>query len=242
MGHNILTIIAPYIEQGNLLNIARIDRSVIDPLNFPPPYGTSIAGGTKIAIYACPSSQDRQGDYGPYFVSQGLPNLGPLLLGITDYNIIRGLDSTFPSSCAPAGTPINTDSGPFGAKGEQRTIQSIGDGTSNTIMFAETAGRPQIYFRGTPQPTPAGALINSAWADYNTSFRLSGYGSTPVPGSGCDTVGAANYQSMYSFHTAGVNIARCDGSVAFLKNSTSGAVAAAIVTANGGEVVPGDAW
>jgi len=247
-GHSILSTILPYVEQGNLLNIVRIDHSVVDPINLPPPYGTSIAGGTKISIFMCPSAPDRTVDYAPYFVSQGVPNQGPMLLGWTDYNPIRGIDSSFASGqtggCAPA-SPVGTDSGPFGNKSEQRTIVSITDGTSNTIMFAETAGRQQVYFRGQPlmpnAPGQIGWQLNAAWADYNTAYRLRGYGSTPTT-PGCDTVNAANYQSMYSFHDGGVNVARCDGSVVFLRNATTPAVVAAMVTAVGGEVVPGDAW
>jgi prepilin-type processing-associated H-X9-DG protein len=247
MGHNILTVICPYVEQGNLLNITKVNFSVVDSANLPPPYGVSAGGGTKISIFVCPSAQDRMSDYIPYFASKGVPNMGPMLLAVTDYNVIRGLGSTsaLPTSCLPPGAVSNTDSGPFGKKSEQQTLVSIGDGTSNTIMFAETAGRQQVYFRGQPvMPNNPGSLgwqLNAAWADYNTSFRLRGYGST-LTASGCDTVNAANYESMYSFHTGGANVARCDGSIVFLRNATSSAIVAAMVTANGGEVVPGDAW
>jgi len=244
-GTSFLAGILPYIEQGNLLNILNINHSVADPINLPPPYGSSVGGGTQISIYACPSAPTRYADYSPYFVSLGLPNLGPMNLGITDYNAIRGLNGSFISNCAPA-TIVTGDSGMFGSKGQQLTLVQITDGTSNTIMVAETAGRQQVYFMGKPimpnNPGSSGWQLNAAWADYNVSYNLVGYGSVPSPGSGCNAVNAANYESMYSFHIGGVNVARGDASVAFLQNSVAPTTIAALVTRAGGEVVPGDTW
>jgi prepilin-type N-terminal cleavage/methylation domain-containing protein/prepilin-type processing-associated H-X9-DG protein len=244
-GCGILALIAPFIEQGNLLNILNVNHSVADPVNLPPPYGTSPGGGTKISVYACPSAPSRYADYAPYFESLGLPNLGPMNLGITDYNPIRGLDPSFVSACAPTET-VSTDSGAFGVKGQQVKIVEITDGTSNTILIAETAGRQQVYFQGQMilpnTPGTSGWQLNAAWADYNTAYNLIGYGTTPVPKSGCSAVNAANYESMYSMHPGGVNVARADGSVAFLQSNTAATTIAAMVTRAGGEVVPGNAW
>src|SRR5262249_42308322 len=43
-GHSAFGVILPYIEQQNILNIVRGDFSVIDPVNWPPPWGTSVGG------------------------------------------------------------------------------------------------------------------------------------------------------------------------------------------------------
>ena len=244
-GTSFLSLILPYIEQGNLTNVLNFNHSVADPLNLPPPYGSSLGGGTKIAIYACPSAPDRYADYSPYFTSMGLPNLGPMNLGVTDYNAIRGLTGVFQATCAP-GITVSGDSGMFGAKNAVITLVQISDGTSNTIMVAETAGRQQVYFMGQPimpnTPGSNGWQLNAAWADYNISYQLRGYGSSPSPNSGCNTINAANYDSMYSFHTGGVNVARGDGSVAFLKSSAAPTTVAAMVTRAGGESFPTDSW
>src|SRR6476660_4194593 len=50
-GHSAFSVILPYIEQQNLLNVMHPERSVVDPINLPPNYGTAPAGGTKISIY-----------------------------------------------------------------------------------------------------------------------------------------------------------------------------------------------
>src|SRR5262245_58298994 len=91
MGHGALGLILPYLEQGNVTRLARLDRSVIDPVNLPPNWGTCPAGLAHIPIYQCPSAPERTLDYAPYFISIGFPNLGPMNLGSTDYAIIRGI-------------------------------------------------------------------------------------------------------------------------------------------------------
>ncbi len=75
----------------------------------------------------------------------------------------------------------------------------------------------------------------------NVSYNLIGYAITPVPKSGCNTLNAANEESMYSFHIGGVNVARGDGSVAFLRSIVAPTAIAALLT-RAGEVVPGDTW
>ena len=93
-GHSALSLILPYVEQGNLANISRYDRSVNDPLNLPSPIGTTPAGGTKLALFLCPSAPDHVVDYGPYFASLGLP-VTTLPLGATDYAVMRGFRQSF---------------------------------------------------------------------------------------------------------------------------------------------------
>src|SRR5262249_3194553 len=115
------TMICPYVEQGNLLNITKIDRSVIDPINLPPPIGISQGGGTKIKLYQCPSAPERDAPYGPYFQSVGLPTSGAAMnLGTTDYNVIRGLRADLVSTCGGGQITVNptNDSGALGKKGE----------------------------------------------------------------------------------------------------------------------------
>src|ERR1700687_1177055 len=38
-GHGALSLILPYIEQGNITNATHLEFSVIDPINWPPNWG-----------------------------------------------------------------------------------------------------------------------------------------------------------------------------------------------------------
>src|ERR1044072_8283781 len=80
-GHAPLMVLLPYLEQGNITGTMRTDVSVIDATNWPPNWGTNPAASTKVAVFICPSTPGRIIDYGPYFVSLGLPDKGPFILG-----------------------------------------------------------------------------------------------------------------------------------------------------------------
>jgi prepilin-type N-terminal cleavage/methylation domain-containing protein/prepilin-type processing-associated H-X9-DG protein len=261
-GHAALSLILPFIEQGNVARIGHLELSVIDPRNVPPNWGTSIAGSTNVPVFLCPSTPDVVVDYGPYF-AQFLPNKGQMLLGRTDYAIVRGLHSSF-QNCAP-GSPVDNGDNGVGAMGQtgyagpgggltqgKRNLQSITDGTSNTIMVAEAAGRHQVYAHGMPFSPNAPCLstfdplsgklicgwtLNAAWADKNTYIEVRGFSNDGlVRGGGCCVINCSNVNNIYGFHAGGVNVLRADGSTHFMSETTAPGVLAAMVTRNGGEV------
>jgi type II secretory pathway pseudopilin PulG len=251
-GHSWQTLILPFIEQGNITNTVHPEFSVIDPINWPPNWGTSPNSSASIPIYMCPSAPDRVIDYAPYFVSLGLPNKGPFTLGATDYAAVRGLHSNFTKSCAPNSPADNGDQGvgAMGVRGHMTApgsmtgklrITSMTDGSSNTIMVAEDAGRHQVYAKAVPvqpnQPGAAGWALNSAWPDYNTYIEVRGYSSNGVTrDGGCCVINCSNVNQFYGFHTGGLNTLRGDGSVQFMSDGVAAGVLAALVTRAGGEV------
>ena len=201
------TLLLPYIEQGNMVNTTNLTLSVIDPqelarsLRYEP---RSLDAGQD--MYACPSAPSRTLDYSSYFVAQGIPNLGPFVLGETDYAAVRGYHSNFKNSCAPLSpAPPSTGSGGdnggfFGFKGVMTNgsltigklrLTDVTDGLSNTIMFAEDARRHQTYAMGktiTPaaKSGDAGWQLNAAFTDYNTAIFIHGFDSTgTVVDGGC---------------------------------------------------------
>jgi prepilin-type processing-associated H-X9-DG protein len=121
-------------------------------------------------------------------------------------------------------------------------ITTITDGTSNTLLVSESAGRPTKYG---PNFVPQGTLGNgeAGWADPNGEFKLKG--SNPVTGavkphgdpSNTCTMQCYNGNEMYSFHTAGSNFCFADGSVHFISKNVSICTLAQLVSRAGGEVV-----
>lgn len=253
-GHSILGLILPYIEQGNAFNAVRPDFSVVDDKNLPAPYGTGIAGGLKIKTFLCPSAQQRDPDYIPYFASKGVPNAGPMILAASDYAAIYGLHANFTAACAP--NSPNGQVGVLSPKGTMTTnglttgktrITDVTDGTSNTIMIGECAGRQQVFAAGKPvspnAPGQAGWTLNAAWADYNIAIRVRGYSADGLTADGgCGAVNVRNDNGttpsgqFYAFHSGGCNGARADGSVQFISANIAPATLAALVTKAGGEV------
>jgi prepilin-type N-terminal cleavage/methylation domain-containing protein len=261
-GHSAQTLLLPYLEQDNLYRGLRVDFSVNDPANWIPtwanPLGSpgSPSASTTVQVFVCPSSPNRQVDYEPYFVSLGLPDLGPFPLGLTDYAVVQGIDSTFKSACAPRSPASDSFWGdgvgamglqgqmtPTGLKHKTR-LADLTDGTSNTLLMAEDAGRHQDYARGVPDLTfpgadgPNGWMLNAAWADYNSAIRVVGYSNDGLtPFGGCCVINCNNAWQIYSFHPSGANALRGDGSVGFLSENTAPGVLAALVTRAGGEVI-----
>jgi prepilin-type N-terminal cleavage/methylation domain-containing protein len=255
-GHSALTVILPYIDQAQAVTGLTLTLSVVDTRNWPAPWGTSPSAGLVVPAYICPTKQAVPVDYSPYFVSLGLPNKGPFVLGPSDYAPVRGYHGNFRNACASASpAPAGGDEmGVMGIKGtmtnnEMATgkikLTGITDGTSNTMMYAESVGRHQVYANMTPvQPSTAGAAgwaLNCGFSDYNIAIRVRGYSNNGVTADGgccvinCTNGGSAGAYQIYSFHSGGAHYVRADGTVHFLPVNTPPGVLAALISRNGNE-------
>lgn len=130
---------------------------------------------------------------------------------------------------------------------------SITDGLSNSIMVAESAGRPVPYIHGEPMQhwqflkynddevvSISGQLVfedGIGWADPDAGFDVKGVQSDGVTVYGPEFVNSINMAETYSFHSGGSQILLSDGSVRFLSQSTDSWVYVCICTRAGGEVV-----
>jgi prepilin-type N-terminal cleavage/methylation domain-containing protein/prepilin-type processing-associated H-X9-DG protein len=151
-----------------------------------------------------------------------------------------------------------------GSNSKSRRITDITDGTSNTILLVEDAGRPQLWQGRTllvgsgdsvQSPPTAGygnaasgtvsvgtngvGIHKAAWADINT-ITLSGATQDGVFWYGPCVINCTNANNVYSFHTGGANVAMSDGSVHFLSASITWPTFASMITYSGGEIVSGD--
>jgi prepilin-type N-terminal cleavage/methylation domain-containing protein/prepilin-type processing-associated H-X9-DG protein len=259
-----------YVEQDNLARLVNRQISILDPLNLPPPApgSTNTAGSLPVRLFVCPSTPngDDNANYDTIMNSY-FPGVTGHLYSRTDYWAFQGVESGTLTRCG--GNPLLTpatgiqDSGALGPKGTQmgkgNPIEKIADGSSNTLLMTEIAGRGlAVYIKGSqiapigstvlsPLPIPSLSASNNspyvrgAWADQNGTGLLIGYkvinGGTQLDLTGCDMVNVTNHDSPYSFHSGGVNVLRCDGSVSFLRDSVSPQVLIAFVTRAGGEAL-----
>ncbi|MFO0808414.1 MAG: DUF1559 domain-containing protein [Gemmataceae bacterium] len=270
-GHTAVAMAVEYLEQDNLVRILNRQYSALDPLNLPPPApgATSSVASLPIKIFTCPStpSGELPANYDVIMSTYpGFPTTGHRY-SRTDYWAFRGVEAGTLTRCG--GSPLLTpttgiqDSAALGPKGtvpgKGNPIPAISDGTSNTLLMTEIAGRGlAVYIMGLPiadipsapiSPLPIPSLsasandpyVRGAWADQNGTPLLVGYNvinnGSQLDLTGCNMINVTNHVSPYSFHTGGVNALRCDGSVAFLRQSVSPQVLIAFITREGGEAV-----
>jgi hypothetical protein len=236
----------PFMDQASVYNLFDSKRAYVDKPNMPPPYGTlSPVAFSPIKGFICPSlAGTPPSDYGPYFASAGLGS-GSFIAPRTDYVPIRGLHKSL-NVCA-GGVNADTDDGMLGTDSTllRPTVRfaDVTDGLSNTILFAELAGKQNVYYKSKDITSAVGLQLNAYFGDQQIARKIRGYsGANPAnpAEAGCSSINILNVDGLYSFHVGGIHAARGDGSVTFLSENMSSKVLAGLITRNGGEVVSAD--
>jgi len=213
----------PYVEQQGVY-----DMITFDDTGYCGPDGSMSSNrrscAAVIRAYVCPS--DPQAGELVYAWS-GSPSNGPdpqdncaltNMCGVSDS--VLWVDS--PSWGNPKKYPSDVD-GVFGLNG-CCTIADIRDGTSNTLMVGEVAGKGPGTRRG------------DMWVSWNLLSTQDGInGPFTVPGGTYppDNQGWLRYTGFASFHPGGCNFAMADGSVSFLSQNIVDAVRKALTTRDG---------
>src|SRR5262249_16670658 len=150
-----------------------------------------------------------------------------------------------------AGIPTGTLAGPLEVD-KTNKILDISDGTSNTVLIAEIAGRPDLWRGKTRSTSPQTYSSGSGgWNDATTgNLTLSGPPSDggpacpPLPATPCAApatrtcvVNCSNEYGLYAFHTAGANAVLADGSVRMFTATTTPTVMASFITRANGETI-----
>ena len=221
--HSWSAAILPYIEQNNVFKLYSYKADWNSPVNYP-------AIQTQIAIFNCPSAPGERVDT----TVAGQPACG-------DYSPINAIKNFVAINCLGLVGNINKDDSRIVGALERdlkTPIPAIRDGTSNTIMIAEDAGRPNLYITGgVAYPNaPFYAPKEGGWADPGQPFSIDGSnpdGSVPGP---C-ALNCSNNSEFYGFHTDGAAAVMADGSVRFFHTGMELCVLAALCTRAGGEVV-----
>lgn len=241
--HSFGVFVLPYFEQDNLYKMYNFNEdSRATPTNGFPNTKNHLVVSTRLKIMECPSTPQQK----PYLNTNGT-------FGFTNYTFAPG-DYGPLSGVRPALQPafINTPGGDFRGIIDIYpalwSLTQIPDGSSNTIMLAEDAGRPNVYRAGKLDPVASaepysgsGPHANGAgWANPLNQWAIDGFDFTgTVRGGGC-FLNCLNDDETYSFHTGGCNFLLGDGSVRFIRQTISTFTMSALVTRAGGEVISGD--
>jgi len=234
--------ILPYIEQQALFQIYRFDRTWDDG-----PTNSAVGGAirAKIKGFMCPSAPtqntrpfatDRGSiDYAattereypnPFLnaaqasaVSQSDPNF----IGILGHDVVLAVGAN------PAMRLAN------------RRMATITDGTSNTFLLAECAGRNGYWWMGKRQTT---TITAGPWANPGARIQIGGCDPTnpsyPLNNAnvaGPRAVNCINKKEIYSFHPSGACVVMADGSVKMVSSNLDLNVAYALLTRDRGETI-----
>jgi prepilin-type processing-associated H-X9-DG protein/prepilin-type N-terminal cleavage/methylation domain-containing protein len=236
--NNWVPFLLPYLEQQNLIN--GYDLKIDWWVN---PNRQLVA--LRLPVMQCPSTPDpsriqdkpettppnKTGSCGDYFTPAGVhPDINLVLSSadqMTTTSDLRGVICW------------------WSATNHMNTLASILDGTSNSIMIGECAGREDVYRKRLKSPVnftsaPKVRARGGAWATTDNAYEIgqrkawdAAFG--PIPG-----ILAINNSNewghcFYSFHPGGANFLYADGSVRFYGETTNLRVLANLVTRAGGE-------
>jgi prepilin-type processing-associated H-X9-DG protein/prepilin-type N-terminal cleavage/methylation domain-containing protein len=265
-GAGAFVLILPYLEQNNLYQQIDVNRAALSSANMPP---TNSSYSTPLQVFLCPSAPGQPTVVYTAELAQSFNNFGisvsppaGMIFGRTDYAADAGMQAAIPGIGINAGASIiaQPPDGPVQMTG-------IMDGTSNTTMIVEDAGRPAwygskglvqpngftpvlgAYSAGPNGPAPQGA---GAWADPLNYIATNGSdpsGSGIAAGGGFDGIplapwscanGCSNDSEIFAFHSGGSNVAFGDGSVRFVRNGLAMPQMQALLSRAGGEVISFD--
>jgi len=220
-------IILPYLEQDNVYRIYDMTRSFYDPANGP-------AVAFPMPMFICPMNPqpgrvvnlvDVNGNQTGTMGAEG------------DYFVPNSVDAFWWPEPQRTNAADELEA-PAMAHTTNRPLAQITDGTSNTLLVSELAGRPDQWIKGMRQPSNANLRFPywwGPWASYNSCIYKTWSDDGHTPGGFC-TINCNNSWGIYSFHNSGVNALFVDGSVHFLREGLSRDVFAALITRAGGAV------
>jgi prepilin-type N-terminal cleavage/methylation domain-containing protein/prepilin-type processing-associated H-X9-DG protein len=244
-----LTLLLQYVEGSNLYNSTNLEFTWGDRAN-------STSSLTKLAVLLCPSTPDPDR-------LDGIPEISPFsatVNAVTDYSPTIGVDTRLR---ALGFVDATGDLKGMLPKNEKPRLSDVRDGLSNTIAYAESAGRPFVYRKGGGQVSSdlqAFRVNAGGWARPASDFSVDGSdaGGFTLPGPcplNCTNgenaggqpfplpyYGSEGTAEAFSFHPGGINVLLGDGSARFIKETVGMNVFARLVTRRGGEILSADQY
>lgn len=244
----------PFIEQGAVLSVWNLSEDWwVDH--------TSSQNGTlaktRIKLLQCPATPN------PDRLQNKYETVPPNKIGsCTDYFAVEGIATSFNASAGLTGVNQLTGSregvlAPWASLSAPRPISRITDvldGTSNTILLGENAGREDVYRNGKLMARAnANNLLadcararGGAWATNDNAYEIGQAinwckgGAVPgLPPLPLKINGSNEWGYLYSsLHAGGANLLFSDGSVRFTSESTAPRTLGILTTKAGGEIAP----
>ncbi|MBC7857017.1 MAG: DUF1559 domain-containing protein [Pirellulaceae bacterium] len=216
------TFLLPYVERSDIFD--RYDQTInwfhVNNVPF-----TSL----RVPVFTCPSTPEPQR-------LDGAPELTPWIqiVAITDYSPTISVDIRLKN----LNLVDEAGSGILIKNGEPR-LADVTDGLSNTILYAESAGRPYVYRKGRLKygSLPGNRVNAGGWSRPASDFSVDGStfdgvstpGPCPMNCTNGEDVGSTSFPApyygtegtgeAYSFHPGGIMVVFGDASTRYISES-----------------------
>lgn len=213
-----------YLEQTHLFDSFDKNANFYDAVNQP-------AVRTPLSVFECPSDPSGSQVFEIRNLPPGNAAFSPAAYGAAgDYFACYGVFD-------PAYGNVEQRDGVF-QNNKVRPLATILDGTANTILLFEQAGRPAQWCNGRliPGYNQANGAWWGAWAAFNGA-QVQGYDDSCTQSVGTCAVNCNNGRGVYAFHPGGANVVMADGSVRLLHVGTAPGVLYALSTRANGETI-----
>lgn len=211
-------------------------------------FANSTVTATKVAVFQCPSDEERQFQITPLYAGGALS--GPISTK-GNYAVSWGNTNWRQRNVpnAPDGQPYLQSA--FGHRSVK--IADVRDGTSNTVFISEVVQGDRFDVRGVMWSSiPGGGSFMSRFApnQFRDYLNLANGGDflnrpifcVPEARLPCASANSDNeaFAASRSRHAGGVNVCLGDGSVRFIKETVAHPIWLALNTIRGGEVISAD--
>jgi prepilin-type N-terminal cleavage/methylation domain-containing protein/prepilin-type processing-associated H-X9-DG protein len=244
-----LSMLLPFMEQTVVFSSLNYSIVRLDP-------GNNTAMATAVSSFLCPSDPQQQmlpvGQAGENY----RPNSGTTIDYVWGWSDPWGFNTSLP--------PFNGPCYP----GSKTRMAEITDGTSNTAGWSEMglgdmsnaiATEKTDQFWTQTYPSLPNDAISQCQSFLVSNLSYQGLSTSGVPWIEGSTSAMYNHVNVpdkrscifppgrimntaNSYHPGGVNVAFCDGSVRFIKDSVALATWRALGSRNGGEVISSDSY
>ncbi|HEY1381703.1 MAG TPA: DUF1559 domain-containing protein [Gemmataceae bacterium] len=229
--HSWAAYILPHLEQENLARQYDFGKDWSAAANRP-------AIAVQLKVLQCPSTPTENRADADKWSAAATDYAPPNGLGNglrSDLGYATAADTTGVLAPSPASAPT--------------AIGRIRDGSSQTFLLAEDAGRPDHWLRTGPGPADTnlmncgnddvtnGRVSGAGWADPANSIPIHSFEANGMKCPGPCVMNCTNNNEIFSFHRVGAMFLFADGAVRFLSVDVEKRVVAALVTKAGGEIV-----
>jgi prepilin-type N-terminal cleavage/methylation domain-containing protein len=214
--HSFASLILPYLEGANIYNEIDYNVSSLAAVN-------RVMASQILPFYRCPSYAGAEYSKDPYYTT----TVGYDKFAIRNYVAMGAKSVVGLSGAIPADGVMYP--------GSRTGFKDITDGTSNTVMIAESREEnASVWIDGST------ASVAARWLDLGSPTFSGGSVSinhTPYFPGGVFPASIGQNWGPSSFHVGGAHHLLCDGSVRFLSENMDVLLYDGLVSRNGGEVL-----